>query len=571
MIEGFKFGGWLWRFVAPIHYRIPQLAYVAVAIVAVLAVVVGILPALPVAAPVLAVAAIGATRWHFDRRAARGGLVIPRFSAASGVDVREVQRTIVASLYAKLSPEEAKLVRSVPVTLGPDERNFAVRLRRRLRAAFLLYGRIGDGGQSVHPSILEPLNRTVLHFDPVTHDLVPAKTTWRSLFTDLASTQGVTDERYPFSFTRELEAVVQATAGRLAHARGDLDRAERLLRDALSVDPKSTSHQIDRLRAEFATIVAEQGRRDEALVLLRWRTEQDDAAPELLRTCAQILTFTGSPGSRLDFAEVQRRRPEAIAVLRQAASDSSDPERDRSRYNLANVLINSSSEPDRDEGKQIIRELGDSVMHYRKAWYVLRVLGVEAWNEYEKAREAGDDANADIALREAARLYSRAIRRRPRFRLYLDRSVSGLDFGCVTFPRSPIMHANAHDAHVALGHKRRARWHYRTAVNVINNSLSQGDLAMAAGNWRAARLAYERGIVGWRDDIEIQTRVFAAAACLNLGDQEKANQWWHEALSLDRAKAIEASRQVTGAGLAVLSSQPLPGREGRGLVPPCGE
>jgi hypothetical protein len=77
--------------------------------------------------------------------------------------------------------------------------------------------------------------------------------------------------------------------------------------------------------------------------------------------------------------------------------------------------------------------------------------------------------------------------------------------------------------------------------------------------------------VGWRDDIEIQTRVFAAAACLKLGDQEKANQWWHEALSLDRAKAIEASRQVTGAGLALLSSQPLPGREGRGLVPPCGE
>jgi tetratricopeptide (TPR) repeat protein len=551
MIEGFKFGEWVWRIVGPVHYRIPETAYVVMAIAIVLTVVSGMLRALPAAAPVLVVAVVGASRWHFDRRAARGGLVIPRFSAPSAVDAREVQRTIVASLYAKLSPDEAKFVRSIAVTVGPDERDFAVRLRRRLRAAFLLYGRIGDDGESVHPSIVVPLSRTILHFDPVTSDLVPAKTTWRSLFTDLASTQGVSRERYPFPFTQELETVVQATAARLAHARGDLPRAERLLRDALAVDPQSRSHQIDGFRAELATIVAEQGRRDEALAVLRWRTKQDDAAPELLRTYAQVLTFPLFPGSRLGLAELQRRRPEAIAVLRKAAADRSDPERDRSRYNLANVLINTDSDANRDEATQIIRELRESSTHYRKAWYVLRVLGVEAWHEYQKAREVGDDSRADVALRAAARLYSRAIRRRPRFRLYLDRGVHGLSFGLVTFAPSPIMHANAHDAHLALGHKWRARWHISKAVKVVNKCLSQGDRAMAAGDWAVARRAYERGIVGWRDDTEVQTRVFASAACLKLGDVENAKRWWREAIAVDRGKAIEASRELAEAGLAV--------------------
>lgn len=562
MLEGFKFGEWLWRIVAPAHYRIPQFAYIAAATATVLAVALGSVSLLPIAAPMLVIAATGAGRWALDGRAARGGLVIPRFSAPSGVDTHEVQRTVVASLYAKLSPEEAKLVRAIPVTLGVDERNFAVRLRRRLRAGFLLYGRVADGGQAVHPSILEPLKRTVLHFDPVTHDLVPERTTWRSLFTDLASTRGVTDERDPFSFTRELEAVVQATAGQLAHARGDLARAEGLLREALTADPRSTSHQIDRLRAELATIVAEQGRRDEALALLRWRTQQN-AAPELLRTYAHILTSRFLPGPRLDAAELEARRPEALAVLQRAVAERTDPERDRTRYNLANVLINSDRDADRDEARRIIRELGESSSHYRQAWYVLRVLGVEAWEEYEKAQEVGDDASAEAALREAARLYSRAIRRRPKFRFYLDAGAGGLSFGVFSFPRSPIMHANARDAHAALGHERRARWHYKAAVKIVNESLSAGDRAMAVADWGAARHAYERGIVGWRDDIEVQTRVFASAACLEMGDHEAAQRWWDDAMSVNAAEAIEARRQVARTGCA-LPSNATPSRAQRG-------
>jgi hypothetical protein len=78
--------------------------------------------------------------------------------------------------------------------------------------------------------------------------------------------------------------------------------------------------------------------------------------------------------------------------------------------------------------------------------------------------------------------------------------------------------------------------------------LSEGDLAMAVGDWSAARLAYERGIVGWRDDIEVQTRVFAAAACMELGDRPAAKRWWQEALGVNRAKAMEHRGEVTRVG-----------------------
>jgi len=71
------------------------------------------------------------------------GLVLARFFAGKGAEGRqeEVQRLIWNSLRDKLTEEEARLVvHELPVVVGADERDFAIALRRRLRARFLLHG-----------------------------------------------------------------------------------------------------------------------------------------------------------------------------------------------------------------------------------------------------------------------------------------------------------------------------------------------------------------------------------------------------------------------------------------------
>jgi tetratricopeptide (TPR) repeat protein len=535
-LEALPFGEKVWRLIAPVHYRIPEFVYVCAVLAIGGSVVLGAMPLFPVAVPLMAIGTIGVVRWHQDRRAARGGLVVPIFSAPDGVDARDFQRTMMASLYAKLSPEEAKRVRAVSVTVGPDERDFAVRLRRRLRAAFVLYGRISDQGASVYPSILEPISRRLLHIDPHTREALPEKATWRSLFTDLASTHGVADQRYPFTATSELEAVLQGQAGTLALAQGDHERASRLLRQALGSDPDSRSHAVDALRAKLAVALAEQDKDVEALDVLRGRATELDAAPELLRMYAALKSYGGK--FPFEGAQGQQNRAEVVRALRQAANDRADPQRPQTLYNLAQLLA-AGSPDDVDEAERILAELFRSNSHYRKAWYVARDLGGRAWEKSRQALAAGHADAAGIEIEKAAKMYSLAIRRRPRVQFYMDREAGGLGFGFFTVPRSGIMHANAFDAHREAGHSWRARWHNKKAVRVVNKSLAAGDKGMARGDFPAARSAYERGIVGWRDEIEVQSRVFAAAACLGSGDADAAMRWWEEAKTIDRIVAMQ--------------------------------
>jgi len=74
-----------------------------------------------------------------------------------------VQQLVLTSLQDKLPPAELTLVHGLPAVVGTHEQDFAIRLRRRLRARFLLHGRIEERGDDygVFARIVQPVDRGV--------------------------------------------------------------------------------------------------------------------------------------------------------------------------------------------------------------------------------------------------------------------------------------------------------------------------------------------------------------------------------------------------------------------------
>ena len=137
------------------------------------------------------------------------GTRCPYFRVSAGTVGRaeEVQRDTVSAVLDQVRPEQASFVHRVPVTVGPEDRDFAQLLRRRLRARFLLYGRIADapdGNWSVYPRIVEPARGgSVTHFDPHTRDVTCRPHHLGERPSGLPPTLHVTDEEYPHAFCND--------------------------------------------------------------------------------------------------------------------------------------------------------------------------------------------------------------------------------------------------------------------------------------------------------------------------------------------------------------------------------
>src|SRR5207247_6211179 len=91
---------------------------------------------------------------------------------------------------------------------------------------------------------------------------------------------------------------------------------------------------------------------------------------------------------------------------------------------------------------------------YRRTWYVRRLRASLCWREANRARARGDEATALREYGRAATWYSRALRARPKIRLF---EREGLTLRVYQrFDSSPILFANAHDAHREARHRLRA-------------------------------------------------------------------------------------------------------------------
>jgi hypothetical protein len=190
---------------------------------------------------------------------------------------------------------------------------------------------------------------------------------------------------------------------------------------------------------------------------------------------------------------------EKLSALRVAAEDTNDPRSEVSLYNLITELLSSTGAKDdagqdeavrqtRAEAWQKLDELRERSSYYRGTWYVKRLCGLRAWLEFRSisAEHRAHSPEGMAAATEAAKWYSKAIRARPRFglwrfgdeklrRRYRPRSL-----------RSPILDANAFDAHFYAGHKRRARYHEwrfqrrrRALVRAGFSDLRRGYLSLA--------------------------------------------------------------------------------------------
>jgi hypothetical protein len=193
-------------------------------------------------------------------------------------------------------------------------------------------------------------------------------------------------------------------------------------------------------------------------------------------------------------------REESIAALAAAAKDIDDPGRDISLYNLVNVLLSAAAEADenkagrgdelREDAWDKLDELQQRSSYYRRTWYVKRLRGVRAWMNVEKfPKESREDsAEAIEAAREAARWYSAAIRARPRVRLMRYGDDPPWRRYRLRSARSPILDANAFDAHALAKHRWRARYHHlrfqlrrRALVRGAYRDLMRGYLDLALG------------------------------------------------------------------------------------------
>lgn len=489
-----------------------------------------------IAALFLAVMAVaGGVRWHQARRRCRGSMVIPLFFEGGGAEghAEEAQRNIVDTLRRHLPSSVRDTVQPLAVVIGADEDQFAEKTRKRLRATFVLHGRLAaspGGGWSVFPRLLEPALKTTTHWDWFTRDVTPANPRFGPFVTRLRPQLGVLDEEFPFDFCRDLEALLRGITGRVAQVVGAHDEAVELLDKALVVAGDSTNAQIDALRVSRALSLVELDKGDAAIESLRERAWGEDPSPHLLRSLAHLLLRRANALAHesQDFGRADR--DEAVRALRLAREDDTDPQRDQTTYNLLALLEpDTQGERDRQETYRLLDELLSADTGYQRQWYVRRAAGVRAWRELERAWTKGDPEKVKAAGKEAGKWYSRAIRARPRVQLdYVGFAPPFLKWHLI--PRSPILYANAHDGHRYAGHRLRAWWLEWRFLRLRKTFQKRGWKRIETRQWRAAHAFFEWiYIVGRNDELEAWAHTYAAICLWKDGRTDEAEHAWKRA------------------------------------------
>jgi tetratricopeptide (TPR) repeat protein len=513
------------RLIWETHFHIPEAVYWVSGVVGLGALYLEAPPSSWLWIFIIGLAILGVGRWRWHRRRSRL-IVLTRFSSEAEHEdtARLMQSLAMTTLFDHLPTALHELVHSIPAVVGPSERRFASVLLKRLRCFELVHGRIEvrNDTPAVFARVALLAESGLTHIDWHSRDITPARADWGQIIHRLTPTESVRIEEYPLAFAYELQAVVRGFAGQIALVVGDAGRAEDLLRSAIDVAPTSTSHQIDELRVALAKALDAQDRKDEAIELLRTRAANTDPSPALLRTFAFML------GPRDEERPTAGARDEAIAALRRAAADETDPSRDMTLYNLAMLLAHQDHG---SEAEDLLSELQRRSPYYKKAWYVDRHLGAFAYHRAEEADARAHYATAKREYELAARFYSRAIRRRPKVKILSSEGPLRLRFD--VFPPSPILIANAVDAHRGVEHPLRTWWLEWKFQRVRARFLRIADRALAKSNWARAYAYSDWSVVGRHDSTEACALVAKAVSAKQLGRDDVAENSWAEAKELE--------------------------------------
>lgn len=243
-------------------------------------------------------------------------------------------------------------------------------------------------------------------------------------------------------------------------------------------------------------------------------------------------------------------RREGERAVRAAAAQRADPQLPLTLYNLAMVTDNEV------EARTLLDELLASKTHYRDAWYVYRQRGAHYWQQAQEAEQTQSASAARPLYVEAASFYTRAIRRRPHFKVIVRRW--SLDIYSYSTP--PMLYANAADGHRHAGHAVRSNWYSWRAERRRSRLLDAAHRAMKRGDWSRAILPLELVAIVRQDMTRTVARTWRAVALHQVGEVEAAERLWQEAFSEDPGALTWRAVFVLDAAYG-LSEDDLPGDE----------
>ena len=403
--------------------------------------------------------------------------------------------------------------------VGPEGQPIRTALRSKAKA--IVYGRIADDG-SVEAHLARVPDPWIYHLDFWSMDTTAIR---RRAFTEpkpehskLAANDLVSLRDEISTYLRSSPRINLRVKSSSFDLKNDLDRFSDI------ADPVT-----DEIAESFAMDAIEAGEASKAFEVLNSRIDQRPT-PSLLRAKYHALMLVGPSDSDRDS---ESHRAEVVSVLRQLVAEyPDDPELGSDIHNLILALPDTNRIDPQPEADRLFAKL-ERDPTYQTAWWIKRLRGAR---EYGRAihEQAFRDSDARATFQAAAGFYSKA--------LWLRHRSKRLDPLGPTAPRfhfrSPVLHANAFDAHTNAGRRVRAVWHRTRAQIAMRFLFRAGVRAWNASDWLTAHTFLSQVLtVGWPNQMGTHSRVLASLAALRMGDAARSEALWEEALRLDEREA----------------------------------
>lgn len=460
-------------------------------------------------------------------------LAIARFEGLASPDHKDLQTALV---YALSEATDQVPLQSLRESIGPSADAQIAADTLRVRA--LVHGTARHADElDAHIVFARPY--WITHFDDHTWDLTAIRTRGDYIPSEELTRLGAASlddlQRELLALIRGLAAAERAKLGLFeAEAPGVAD-AIQVVGEAMAPVEHFIDPITDHLTELKAGLLGAGGEPRAALELLRSRLEQRES-PMVLRRAFNLIRHTSPQDLGLDPEQAQS---EMVALLRRAVQFETDPLAGTDAYNLVMALPSRSRAEDDPEPDVILTRL-ESDPTYRRAWWISRLRGARAYGGAVHVQATQGEGAAGPQFRAAAKYYSRALRQRhrsPRIEFLGPAAPRRL-------PRSPVLNANAFDAHHFAGHFWRAAWHRWRAQVAVQRLFKVGTRAFSVQDWLTASfLMSQVARVGWGDEMGVDALVLGATALREMGRMEQSDEFWQQAVQIDdvRARLTRAS------------------------------